>query len=207
MQICHKLFPITWEPFENVNLLYILLKMQIWNGCNVLNIAGKPIKDINVNLSFLSSRLKGVEWTLPPGLTKLFKCNFKCPLKLEKILNSFLSSGSKVVEWTPQMLTSGVTLQCILGMTILTCHFCFQLWWVCTAINFGSNLGYFLAVKQVGKVLYLCMLEFLAVKQVGKVYIYACYVSKSPPPAKCWNSDFICTVQWWLHICHKPFSH
>ena len=81
------LFPITWGPFENVNLLYFLLKIQIWNGCNVLNIAGNPIKDINVNLSFLSSRWKVVEWTPP---------------RLEKFLTSFLSSGSKVVEWTPK---------------------------------------------------------------------------------------------------------
>ena len=81
------LFPIMWGPFENVNLLYFLLKIQIWNGCNVLNIAGNPIKDINVNLSFLSSRWKVVECT---------------PQRLEKFLTSFLSSGSKVVEYTPQ---------------------------------------------------------------------------------------------------------
>ena len=60
------LFPIMWRPFENVNLLYFLLKIQIWNGCNVVNIAGNPIKDINVNLSFLSSRWKVVEWKPPP---------------------------------------------------------------------------------------------------------------------------------------------
>ena len=52
------LFPITWGPFQNVNLLYFLLKIQISNGCNVLNIAGNPIKDIIVNLSFLSSGSK-----------------------------------------------------------------------------------------------------------------------------------------------------
>ena len=57
------LFPISWGPFQDVNLLYFLLKMQIWNGCNVLNIVGNPIKDININLSFLSSRWKVVEWT------------------------------------------------------------------------------------------------------------------------------------------------
>ena len=57
------LFPITSGPFENVNLLYFLLKVQIGNGCNVLNIVGNPIKDINVNLSFLSSRWKVLEWT------------------------------------------------------------------------------------------------------------------------------------------------
>ena len=83
------LFPIMWRPFENVNLLYFLLKIQIWNGCNVVNIAGNPIKDINVNLSFLSSRWKVVEWKPPPR-------------RLEKFLTSFLSSGSKVVEYTPQ---------------------------------------------------------------------------------------------------------
>ena len=60
------LFPIMWGPFENVNLLYFLLKIQIWNGCNVVNIAGNPIKDINVNLSFLSSRWKVGEWKPPP---------------------------------------------------------------------------------------------------------------------------------------------
>ena len=59
-------FPISWGPFENVNLLYFLLKMQIWNGSNALNIAGNPIKDINVNLLFLSSGSKVVEWP-PPG--------------------------------------------------------------------------------------------------------------------------------------------
>ena len=80
------LFPISWGPFEYVNLLYFLLKMQIWNGCNVLNIAGNSIKDININLSFLSSRQKVVEWTFPG---------------LEIFLNAFLSSGFKVVEWTP----------------------------------------------------------------------------------------------------------
>ena len=55
------LFPITWGPFQNVNLLYFLLKIQISNGCNVLNIAGNPIKDIIVNLSFLSSGSKFVQ--------------------------------------------------------------------------------------------------------------------------------------------------
>ena len=34
---------------------YFLLKIQISNACNVLNIAGNPIKDINVNLLILSS--------------------------------------------------------------------------------------------------------------------------------------------------------
>ena len=80
------LFPIMWGPSENVHLLYFLLQIQIGNGCNVLNIAGNPIKDINVNLSFLSSWWKVVEYT-PPGLENFF--------------TSFLSLVSKVVEYTP----------------------------------------------------------------------------------------------------------
>ena len=78
------LFPIIWGPFEAVNLLYFLLKMQIWNGCNVFNIAGNPTKDINAKLSSLSSGWKVVEWT-PPGV--------------KKFLNAFPSSASEVVEW------------------------------------------------------------------------------------------------------------
>ena len=37
-----KLFPISWGSFENVNLLFFLLKMQIWNCCNVLDIQETP---------------------------------------------------------------------------------------------------------------------------------------------------------------------
>ena len=48
------LFPISWGSFENINLLYFLLKMQIWNGFNVFNIPWNLIKDINVNLSISS---------------------------------------------------------------------------------------------------------------------------------------------------------
>ena len=56
----------------------------------MLDIAGNPIKDINVNLSFLSSGSKVVECT-------------PLPLKLtyENFLTSFLSTGSKVVEYNP----------------------------------------------------------------------------------------------------------
>ena len=67
MQICYKPFPITWGAFQNVNLLYFLLKIQISNGCNVLNIAGNPIKDIIVYLSFLRSGSKVVEYTPSAG--------------------------------------------------------------------------------------------------------------------------------------------
>ena len=105
------LFPITWDSFEDVNLLYFLLKMQIWKGCNVLNIAGNPIKDINVNLSFLSSRWKVVEWT---------------PQDWKKILTSFLSSWSKVVEWTPELTSGGnfgkSTFPCTVQWCMQICH-------------------------------------------------------------------------------------
>ena len=75
------LVPITWGPFVNVNLLYLLLKIQIWNGCYVLNIAGNPIKDINVNLSFLSSRWKVVECTPPLDIGKFFNFVFEFRIK------------------------------------------------------------------------------------------------------------------------------
>ena len=64
------LFPISWGPFENVTLLYFLLKMQIWNGCNVLNIAGNPIKNITVIFHFwvqdqqLWNELPNMWWNL-----------------------------------------------------------------------------------------------------------------------------------------------
>ena len=122
--------------------------MQIWNGCNVLNIAGHPIKVINVNLSFMSSRLNVVEWI---------------PQFKKKNLNSFLSLESKVVELTPNK-NWHVGLHYSAFWVWLLWHVIsfLQVWRVCTHINFDSNLGYFLAVKQ-----------------VGKVYIYVWYVSKA----------------------------
>ena len=48
------LFPISWEAFKNAHLLHFLLLMEIWNGCNALNIAGNPIQDINAKVTFLS---------------------------------------------------------------------------------------------------------------------------------------------------------
>ena len=85
MQICKNLFPITWGPFKNVNLLYFLLKIQISNGCNVLNIAGNPMKDIIVNLSFLSSGSKVVaKYTLPGWVSggNFGKSTFSCTVQL-----------------------------------------------------------------------------------------------------------------------------
>ena len=111
------LFPVMWGPFENVNLLYFLLKIQIWNGCNMVNIAGNPIKDINVNLSFLSSRWKVVECT---------------PQRLEKFLTSFLSSGSKVVEYTPWV-------SWVSGGNLGKSTFPYTVQW-CIRIKFAINL-------------------------------------------------------------------
>ena len=86
MQICHKPFSHHVRAIWKCSFTIFLLQMQIWNGCNVLNIAGNPIKDINVNLSFLSSWWKVVEYT-PPGLENFF--------------TSFLSWVSKVAEYMP----------------------------------------------------------------------------------------------------------
>ena len=137
MQICHNPFLITWGPFENVNLLYFLLKIQIWNGCNVVNIAGNPIKDINVNLSFLSSRWKVVECTPLP--------------EMEKFLTSFLSSGSKVVECTPLELASGgnlgkSTFPCTVQWCMQICHNPFLITW---GPFENVNLLYFLLKIQI----------------------------------------------------------
>ena len=53
-QFAINLFSISWGPFENVHLLFFVLKMQIWN----------PMKNINVYLSFLS--LGSKLWNEPP---------------------------------------------------------------------------------------------------------------------------------------------
>ena len=115
MQIFHNTFFPSAEGHLKMLIYSIgLLKMQIWNGCNVLNIAGISMKDININLSFLSSRWKVVEWTFP-GLEHFLNVFLSWGWKvvdwtfprLENFLNAFLSSGSKVVEWTPRDLTSG----------------------------------------------------------------------------------------------------
>ena len=161
MQICHTPFPISWGPFENVKLLYFLLKMQIWNGCNALNIAGNAIKDINVNLTFLSSGSKVVEQTPQIWhLVEIFEilllhvlsneciqicyktffpiswgpfenvqllyfllkmqvwngCNvlniIGNPIKDINVNLTFLSSGSKAVEWTPTTQIWHLVLHC-----------------------------------------------------------------------------------------------
>ena len=107
------LFPITWGPFQNVNLLYFLLKIQISNGCNVLNIAGNPIKDIIVNLSFLSSGSKvvqniGIWW-------KFWKIYFfmYCPIMYAKFaINLF------PITWRPFQNANGCNVLNIAGNPI-----------------------------------------------------------------------------------------
>ena len=102
------LFPISWEPFENVNLLYFLLQMQIWNGCNAFYIAGNPIKDINAKLTFLTSASKVVEWTLlSNGLCGIHirpHCYFNARLYRGKM---FIACGYAM---DPPILTSGGNL-------------------------------------------------------------------------------------------------
>ena len=72
MTIYDKPFSISWGPFENVNLLFFVLKMQIWN----------PMKNINVYLSFLSLGSKVVEWTPLTQHEKVLKFYFcmYCPM-------------------------------------------------------------------------------------------------------------------------------
>ena len=55
------------------------------------------------------------------------RCGIYPPMELENFFATFLSLVSKVVEYPPKV-TFGVTLQCIVGMTIVTSHSCFQLW-------------------------------------------------------------------------------
>ena len=102
------LFPISWEPSQNVNLLYLLLQMQIWNGCNAFNIAGNPIKDINAKLTFLTSASKVVEWTpLSNGLWGIHirpHHHFSARLHRGKM---FIACGYAM---NPPILTSGGNL-------------------------------------------------------------------------------------------------
>ena len=127
------LFPISWGPFEDVNLLYFLLKMQIWNGCNVLNITRNPIKDINVNLSFPSSRWKGCGKD-PPG---------------DKFLNSFLVQYQKLLNGTPNLTSGGNFGNSTFPGTV---HWCMQ---ICHKISWGPfedvNLLSFLLKMQIWK--------------------------------------------------------
>ena len=88
-QFATNLFPISWEPFDNVNLIFFfVLEMQIWHGCNALNIAGNPMKDINAKLSFLSSGSNVVAWT---------------PAVLTSVRNLGNSTFACTVQWSMQI--------------------------------------------------------------------------------------------------------
>ena len=63
MQICHKPFPHQLRVIRKFEFAIFLLQIQIWNGCNVHIIAENPIKEINVNSSFLSSESNVVQLT------------------------------------------------------------------------------------------------------------------------------------------------
>ena len=224
MQICHNPFLITWGPFENVNLLYFLLKIQIWNGCNVVNIAGNPIKDINVNLSFLSSRWKVVECTPLP--------------EMEKFLTSFLSSGSKDVECTPLELASGgnlgkSTFPCTVQWCMQICHNPFlitwgpfqnvnllyfllkiQIWNGCNVVNIAGN-----PIKDINVNLSFLssrwkVVECTPLPEMEK--FLTSFLSSGSKDVECTplelasggnlgKSTFPCTVQWCMQICHNPF--
>ena len=80
-QFTINLFPSAEGHLKMLIYHFFLFKMQIWNDCNALNIAGYPIKDINVNLSFLS--LGSKLWNDPPDPTwkflKFYFCMY-CPM-------------------------------------------------------------------------------------------------------------------------------
>ena len=68
---------------KNVNLLFFLLEMQIWNGCNALNIAGNPNKRCQCKTFISEFRITscGVD---PPVLTSgrhLGNSFFACTLQ------------------------------------------------------------------------------------------------------------------------------
>ena len=65
MLICHKPFSHQLRAILKCSFTIFLLKMQMSNGCNALNIARNPITVISVNLSFLSSGSK--LWNGPPS--------------------------------------------------------------------------------------------------------------------------------------------
>ena len=144
------LFPITWGPFEYVNLLYFLLKIQIWNGCNVLNIAGNPIKDININLSFLSSTWTVVEWTPhPPDIGKIF--NFISEFRIKSCAKS-PPAGYLVEIWENLLfhVLYGDTCKCAINLfpitwgpfeyvNLLYVLLKIQIWNGCNVLNTARN--------------------------------------------------------------------
>ena len=128
---------------------------------------------------------------LCPHQFRIKSCGTDYP-RLEKDLNSFLSSGSKVVEWSSQGLTShghfwNSTFACTVQWCMQICHKPLspsvqdqKLW------NRLPRLDHFWV-------------------QDPKLWNGALQGLTSH--GHFWNSTFACTVQWCMQICHKPFSH
>ena len=175
------LFPITWGPFQNVNLLYFLLKIQISNGCNVLNIAGNPIKDITVNLSFLSSGSKVVQ-------------NIPCPAGylveiLENLLFHVLSNYACKFAINLFPITWGPFQNVNLLYFLLK----IQISNGCNVLNIAGN-----PIKDI-----IVNLSFLSSGSKVVEYTLPSWVSGG----NFGKSTFSCTVQLCMQICHKPFPH
>ena len=175
------LFPITWGPFQNIKLLNFLLKIQISNSCNVLNIAGNPIKDIIVNLSFLSSGSKIVEYTPSPGyLVEILEnlpfhvlSNYACKFAI----NLF------PITWGPFQ-----------NVNLLYFLLKIQISNGCNVLNIAGN-----PIKDI-----IVNLSFLCSgsKVVQNIPCPAGYLVEILQ-----KSTFSCTVQLCMQTCHKPFPN
>ena len=117
--------PFYWMyPFQ--------LKMHIWNGFNVLNIAEYPIEDINVNIAILSLGWKVVECTLPKHKNRHIHThtqNLHLDQNFEIVLLHVLSNDEckftlnlfPIMWWPPSDSTSELSHHCytitVVGMT------------------------------------------------------------------------------------------
>ena len=176
------LFPITWGPFQNVNLLYFLLKIQISNGCNVLNIAGNPIKDIIVNLSFLCSGSKVVQ-------------NIPCPAGylveiLENLLFHVLSNYA--CKFAINLFT--ITWGPFQNVNLLYFLLKIQISNGCNVLNIAGN-----PIKDI-----IVNLSFLS---SGSKVMQNITLPGWVSGGNFGKSTFSCTVQLCMQICHKPFPN
>ena len=180
------LFPITWGPFQNVNLLYFLLKIQISNGCNVLNITVNPIKDITVNLSFLSSGSKVMK-------------NIPCPAGylveiLENLLFHVLSNYACKFAINLFPITWGPFQNVNLLYFLLK----IQISNGCNVLNIAGN-----PIKDIiVNLSFLLKFRIKSFKSCAK-YTLPGWVSGG----NFGKSTFSCTVQLCMQICHKPFPN
>ena len=177
------LFPITWGPFQNVNLLYFLLKIQISNGCNVLNIAVNPIKDIIVNLSFLCSGSKVVQ-------------NIPCPAGylveiLENLLFHVLSNYACKFAINLFPITWGPFQNVNLLYFLLK----IQISNGCNVLNIAGN-----PIKDI-----IVNLSFLCVFRIKSCAKYT--LTSRVSGGNLGKPTCSCTIQFCMQICHKPFPH